>query len=201
MSNKFERSRHLDDQKLSRVLRSLPQRIPPAGLATNLRVAASRERQRFLERGTLPKLFASWYERTSLSAGEMLRSVALPAAGGLFTAVILFGMWVVPTYPVLSKTASDVPTTLTTEAFFRQAVGMHFAGGDAVVDVTVDDQGSVVDYTIVSGADVFKDPAQRHRLENLLLFTRFTPATEFGQPTASKVRILFSQIDQVDVKG
>ena len=199
MSHEIARSHHVDEdpagERLSRALRSLPSRIPPVGLTTNLRVIASRERQRLIERGTLPKLFASWYERTSLSAGEMFRSAILPFAGGLFTAVILFSIWLVPTYPLHAQSAADdVPTMLTTEARVQEA-GLSLSGGDALLDVTVDETGGVVGYALVSGGDALQDPARLQRLKTELPFLRFTPRTEFGRPTASVVRLHLSQID------
>jgi hypothetical protein len=59
-----------------------------------------------------------------------------------------------------------------------------------VVDVDVDDQGRMVDYQVVSGASAVSDPTTRHRMENLLWFTKFAPATTFGMPMAGKARVL-----------
>ena len=58
-----------------------------------------------------------------------------------------------------------------------------------LVDVDVDDQGRMVDYQIVSGQSVVSDPAKRRRVESLLWFTRFTPATSFGMPMAGRTRV------------
>jgi len=216
MSYETARSHHVAEdpagEKLSRALRSLPARIPPAGLTTSLRVIASRERQRFLERRTLPEAFANWYARTNVTAGQIMRSLVLPVAGGVFSAVILFSTWLVPTYPLHASGASgDVPTMLTTEATpdwmaarllyeaAQEAAATRPPGGDAMVDVTVDDLGRVVDYTIRSGSQVLQDPGRRRRLD-LLMFTRFTPATEFGRPMPSEVTlpVLSSQVDVKD---
>jgi hypothetical protein len=196
------------EEKLSRALRSLPARIPPEGLTVALRVIASRERQRFLERSSLRRMIAAWHARASLSAGEMMRSMVLPLAGGVCTAVVLFSTWLVPTYPLHAAGGGfDVPTMLSTEASVTTQAGaiglsrgLHEAigGGDAVVDVILDYQGSVVDYAVVSGTEVFQDAGRRHQLENLLLRTQFAPATEFGRPVASRVRLISSQIDVKD---
>jgi hypothetical protein len=189
------------EERLRRALRSLPKRIPPAGLTVALRVIASRERQRFLERRTWRRMIATWRERASLSAGETMRSLVLPLAGGVCTAVVLFSTWLVPTYPLHVAGGADVPIMPSTEATVSATVtGTRAIGlsGDAVVDVTVDDQGSVVDIAIVSGTDVLQNAERRHRLENLLLWTHFTPATEFGRPVARRVRLISSQIDVKD---
>lgn len=188
----------LADEKLRRALRSLPARVPPAELTIALRVIASRERQRLLERRTLRGMVAAWLDHANLTTGEMMRSLILPLTGGVCTAVVLFSTWLVPTYPMHAAGGADVPTMLSTEATVTGSGAIGLSGGDAVVDVTVDDQGSVVDIAIVSGAEVLQDADRRRRLENLLLRTPFAPATEFGRPVASRVRLISSQIDVKD---
>ena len=193
MSHETARSHHVAEdpaeEKFCRALRSLPSRLPPAGLTTSLRVIASRERKRFLERRTVGEALTTWYQHASMTAGEMIRTAALPVVGGFCTAVILFSTWLVPTYPLHAKGSFDVPTMLTTEATVQETAATGFSGDDAVVDVTVNDQGRVVDISFVGGSGV-QNAAQRHRVEeNLLLNTQFTPATEFGRPVTSKVRL------------
>jgi hypothetical protein len=184
---------------MRQALRSLPVRIPPVELTIGLRVMASRERQRFLERRTWRQMLVAWRERASLNTGEMMRSMVLPLAGGVCTAVVLFSTWLVPTYPLQAKTGFDVPTLLTTAATVTEIGTMGLSGDtDAVVDLTVDDQGRMVDYSIVSGAEMFQDARRRHELEILLLGAQFAPATEFGRPMTSKVHLLLSR--QIDVK-
>jgi hypothetical protein len=186
------------EERLRRALRSLPARIPPAGLTTSLRVIASRERKRFLEHRTWRQAMLTWYENLSVRAGEMIRTAALPVAGGLVSAVVLFSTWLVPTYPVLANSGSDVPTELSTEATVQQTAATGLTSGDAV-DVTINDQGRVVDISFVGGPGAQPSSAHRHEtVENLLLFTRFSPATEFGHPMPSKIRLYFSQVDVKD---
>ncbi len=188
----------LAEEKVRRALRSLPARVPPAELTIALRVIASRERQRLLERRTLRGMVAAWLEHANLTAGEMMRSLILPLTGGVCTAVVLFSTWLVPTYPMHVAGGADVPTMLSTEATVTETGVIGLSGGDAVVDVTVDNQGRVADIAIVSGAEVLQDANRLHRLENLLLRTQFAPATEFGRPVASRVRLISSRIDVKD---
>jgi len=204
MSNLHERLRNASDDTLRSVLGRLPRRIPPPALGTRLRVLASKERNR----SSIGGVFVAWYDRLCWQAGQMMRSLALPTAGGVFSAVVLLGLWVVPTYPVRPVSSFDVPTMLTpnswtgtaTEAALKTMGPVVGAGGDAVVDVTIDGRGHIVEYKLVSGPNVAQDPEFRRRLENLLLFTEFIPATAFGQPGLSKFRLtLFSSY--VDVKG
>jgi hypothetical protein len=182
--------RDIREEHVSMMLRSLRPRVSPAGLATSLRVIASRERQRLVEGRGPGQIFASWVDRTRLTLQEILRPLMLPATGGVFSAVVLFSMWVVPTYPLRAKTAAvDIPTSLTTSVEMNGSVSTGLTDS-VLVDVDVDDQGRMVDYQVVSGASVVADPTTRRRMENLLLFMKFEPATSFGMPMAGKARVL-----------
>jgi len=200
MSYETARSHHVvedpAEERLCRALRSLPARIPPAGLTTNLRVIASRERKRFLERRTLPQAFGNWYRHSSVTFGQMIRNAALPVTGGVCTAVILFSTWLIPTYPLHAKSTGsfDVPTMLTTAARVQHAE-LGLSGGDAEVDLAVDGQGGVAGYEMVTGGDALQDPERLRRIKSKIPLLRFTPATEFGRPVMSRVRLRLSQID------
>ncbi len=161
------------DEGLGQALASLPVRAAPPGLTTSLRVIASRERQRLAGRRTFGGMFARWYDRVSLSVTNVMRPLALPLAGGVFSAVALFSMLLLPTYPLRSSSALDMPTMLNV--------------GTVLVDV--DDHGRMVNYTVMSGTEALQDPVLHGQLENLLHFTKFVPATSSGHPRAGKVRI------------
>jgi hypothetical protein len=99
--------------------------------------------------------------------------LALPLAGGLFSAVALFSMLLLPTLPARSTRALDSPTMLNVGA----------------VLVDVDDHGHMMDYTVMSGAEALQEPVLHGQLEQLLHYTKFVPATSSGHPRAGKVRI------------
>ena len=205
MSNLNTRLKNASDEMLNRALRNLPRRIPPAGLTTRLRVDVSKLHQR----GRLGDVLFQWLDRVQFETWNFVRGLALPAVGGVFTAVILLGLWVVPTYPVRADDSFDIPTMLTanswtgtaTEAALKTTGLVVGAGADVVVDVIIDDRGRIVSYNVVSGGPtVTQDPGFRRRLENLLLFTEFIPATAFGRPGASRMRLnLLSS--SIDVRG
>jgi hypothetical protein len=204
MSNLNSRFKNASDEMLTRMLRRLPQRLPPAGLTTALRVTASRAR----EQRSIWAALRQWSERVQWEIGNFVGSLALPAAGGVFSAVFLLGLWVIPTYPVHADSSFDVPTMLTpnswtgtaTEAALKTTGPVAGAGSDVVVDVTIDDRGRIVEYSLVSGPASAQDPDFRRRLENLLLFTEFVPATAFGKPGASRMRLTLLS-SSVDVRG
>lgn len=141
------------------------------------------------------------HDRLHLTFENVMRPLAVPAAGGIFAAVTLFGMWVVPTYPVQAESSQrgDVPTPLTTTAKVRPFSALGTIDGDVLLDVTVDDLGRVVDYVIVT-AGYTQDAATRRNLENLLIGAKFIPATTFGRPMRSKMRLWLSS-SRIDVKG
>jgi hypothetical protein len=180
-----------------RALGSLRRRVPPAELSQALRVMASRERARLLQGRQMPLS-----DRVRLFVDNLMRPLALPFAGGIFSAVVLFSMWVIPTYPLRGSSTTDVPTSLFTQAAIKQT-GPVGATGDVVVDVTVeplaDGTGRMLDYHIVCG-NVPNDEALRRSIESFLIFTVFKPATALGQPVLGKIRLSL-QSSQIDVKG
>ncbi len=141
-------------------------------------------------------------DRARLFVDNLMRPLALPFAGGIFSAVALFSMWVIPTYPLRGSITADVPTGLSTQAAIQQT-GPVGATGDVVVDVTVeplaDGTGRMLDYRIVCG-NVANDEALRHSIESFLIFTVFKPATALGQPVVGKIRLSL-QSSHIDVKG
>ncbi len=185
-----------DDPIVSRALRSLPRLRPPARLNSSLRVLASREIQRIAHGRSLTRM-----DRFRLSFDNLMRPLALPFAGGVFSAVILFSMWVVPSFPVHASTASDIPVGITSGAAVKRMAPIATMNDqDVVVDVTIDGDGRMVDYSIISGG-VTNDLALRRSIEGFLLLTSFTPATgSFGQPVQARLRLTLRS-SHIDVKG
>jgi len=71
---------------------------------------------------------------------------------------------------------------------------------DIVVDVLVDGEGQLLDYTVPLGQNWQFDPTIRRCVENALICYQFEPATMFGQPRSGRVRITLRR-NQVEVKG
>ena len=201
-----------DDQALGRSLRALPRFGSPADLTPRLRDVAFRARQNRQAERELAQLSyvqrfwktaRSLHDRLQLTFNNVMRPLAVPVTGGIFAAVTLFGMWVVPTYPLSAETThatrADVPTPLTTGAKVQPFSALGTINGDVLLDVTVDDRGRVIDYSIVT-AGYAQDAASRRNLESLLVGAKFIPATAFGRPMRSKMRLWLSS-SRIDVKG
>jgi putative zinc finger protein len=193
----------LESERYSQVrdkLQSLPKLTPPADLTTRLRVVASKVR---MERFGGASPWSRWRDRMELSLRNLMRPLALPAVGGLCSAVFLFSI-LVPMFKsafALSE-SGDIPTMLVTTPMLKYTAPVAFTDGDAVVDLQLDDQGRWIDFTIVS-APGQQNEKLRHSIENSLLFTEFWPATTFGRGVAGTVRISFrsSRSSHIDVRG
>ena len=87
----------------------------------------------------------------------------------------VFSMWLVPTYPMRATAGFEVPK-LSTPSLSPWDLYV-----DMVLEVNVDEQGHMLDYTVVSGgAELYSDPAVRRQLEE------FLDAPPFLVPSASR---------------
>jgi hypothetical protein len=206
-----EMRRHMNDcgacsreserfQRIRQAVRSLPKRTPPPELVLQLRVVASKARALTVIAATP---WSRWRSRFKLGFTNLMRPVALPVLGGVCSALFLFSA-LAPTFSPMfgmSRLPSpfDVPTVLITEPMVKCTAPVAFGGAEAIVDVTLDEHGTLVNYKIVS-APGLKSEQIRHSIENSLLFTEFWPATAFGRPVAGTVRVFFGN-SHIEVKG
>jgi hypothetical protein len=176
-------------------LRSLPAVAPPALLGTELQVLASRERIRQLSRSTYAALYHFRMAEMRLFFDNLMRPFAIPFAGGLASAVFLFTV-LMPTLQFPHLTLNDVPSGLFTQsvATVDTLPPFGFSENNVVVQVMLDQQGNVVDYDLPNNVS----SRLRNDIANMILFTKFEPATAFGVPIAAKVVVSFRRID---VKG
>jgi len=178
----------------------LPTLVPPASLRYTLRSLASREIARRQMGLGLAGRLARWTEDWQFRLNVLMRPWALPFAGGLVSAVLLFALFL-PMYAVPAKSViGDVPTMLFTEATVNHVPNFDMNEDEVLVDLVVDGQGRIVDYSAPQGQAWLRNAALRRRLENALLFTNFTPSTMFGQPASTRVRLTIRR-SQIDVKG
>jgi hypothetical protein len=183
---------------LNVALHCLPSKTPPARLITQLQILASRERMRQLSRGTLTGLVRFWAGELYLLFDNLMRPFAIPFAGGLVSALFLFTM-LAPGLHAPRSNSNDVLLSGLfgqTQATFDTLPPFGFLEDDVVVEVTLDRDGSVLDYAIPNNVN----GKLRNDIANMILFTTFQPATEFGMPVASKVLVSFRR-DRINVKG
>jgi len=174
--------------RLRQALAALPQEQPPAELAASLRVIASRERARRIARNDV---WSYYRDRFRLVVDNLMRPVALPFAGGLISAVLLFSMLMPGISIRRLPISNDVPVDWFTSPAVKAQTPFGFNEDEFVVEVQVDEQGRMVDYRIAQGPALTKDSEFRRAIENNLLFTEFVPATAFGRPTSGKMYLQF----------
>jgi hypothetical protein len=185
--------------QLRAAVHSLPKVEVPADLAIRLRVTASRERN--LRIG----LARSSWESFTFKFKNLMRPLAFPLAGGFVAALLLFAA-LVPTFthPVVAAGA-DVPCIVFTQPSLESMGPISFGPGDAIVDLRIDQQGRIINYSIVESGGHEED-IQRS-IENSLLFTRFVPARlapnscpDCGVPMSGTIRMVFRS-SHIEVRG
>jgi len=174
--------------RTQRVIASLGRKPAPADLALRLKVAISQESKRI-----------PWYESWALQWQIAMNNFMLPATAGLVSAILFFGIVIgYVTVPVSAAArTTDVPTMLFTPAELRVApseVELGIPNDESiVVETLVDANGRVESYRVISAPE----NAQKllPKLDNMLIFTVFRPATAFGKPTPSRVVLSFSSVN------
>jgi hypothetical protein len=171
--------------------------VPPATLPARITSRA------FLE-AARPSLVRRMWRRAELIFQTVLEPLAVPAAGGLLSAVLTFTVVTgnlfigIP----LGAVPNDLPLNLIQPARLETLAPFpvpgldsftdHAGSGVLVVEATVDAQGAVVGYSILSGAD---NAAIRHALDQVLLFSRFRPQMSFGRPiNGGRVVLSFNSV-------
>jgi hypothetical protein len=193
---------HLDECRecalsgLRSSLKNLPPAPVPEPLRTQLQVLASRERARWNANKTVSLALHNWAVNIKLAIDNLMRPLALPLAGGLASALLLFGV-VVPTLGFRPSVMNDVPTGFYTAATLVEVAPLGISNDEAVVELYVDAKGQATDYSVQKGK---VSPEMQADLTKMMFFARFTPATWFGQPTNGRVLVSFRRINYV-VRG
>jgi anti-sigma factor RsiW len=163
---------------------------PPADLDLRLRLAISREQARRRSR---------WADRLSLAWDNAIRPLAVQLSAGLAGAVVLVGGMVLLlgiVAPPQAVQANDEPLGAVTSPHYLYSTVAPEAivtprDTAIVVEASVDNQGRVYDYTIVSGP---QDDAVRTQVVNQLLLSVFQPASVFGLPVRGRVVMTYAGI-------
>jgi hypothetical protein len=187
---------HLEElSSLRERLMSQPLAPVPQRLQTQLQVIASRQRARSNSTRTLPLALRTWACGARLTIDNLMRPLALPFTGGVFSALVLFSM-LVPTLGSRPSVRNDVPIGWYTAATLVE-VAPFINNDETVVELYIDDKGQAMDYSVQRGA---VSPELQADLTKVMFSSRFTPATWFGQPTNGKVLVSFRRVHYV-VRG
>lgn len=169
----------------------------PADLAMQIRVRASRKRSAWTGMSEL-------WARARLISQNILKPLAVPATGGVLTAIAVF---VLVTQGMLvgmpaGGGADDLPLNLVQPAQLESLAPFPVANisetdnpassGALLLEATLDARGQVVYYKILSGPN---NAAVQRQIDQVLLFSRFRPQLGFGRPMGGgRVLLNFSEV-------
>jgi hypothetical protein len=143
-----------------------------------------------------------------LISQNILEPLAVPATGGVLTAVGVFLLVVqsmLGGMPAGGVYTNDLPLNFVQPAQLESLApfpvpGIAGASGPAsgalLLEATLDAQGGVVFYKILSGPT---DAAVQHQIDQVLLFSRFRPQLGFGRPMGGGHVLL--NFNEVHVRG
>ena len=183
------------------LLQSLPRRRANPGLTLALQISASKEAARRQKWANAPAFLVRMKNTFDLWTANMMRPLALPCAGGIAAAVLVFALFV-QIQPVRANShMADRPTNLYTGPAAKTLAPFEPPTADAEVEVSIDEMGRIADYSVVSGNPKLNIEVRRS-VERTLLFTEFIPATSFGQAVPSKLRLTLRRgASSITVKG
>ena len=161
-------------------LRGLERRRVPRQLALRLRVRASQEFHR------------NGVERLMVRLENMLRPVFIPAMTGILVALVCIGL-VLGEGTTQSNDIPDVPLAIVTPPRIQEMAPLNFdtEGRPLVLVTNVNAHGEVTSYRVLSGPH---SPQLMERLDRMMYFSVFQPATSFGVPTSGQVVLSFRRI-------
>lgn len=191
-------ARSTELRRTREMLHEAPKMAIPQRLSDRLRVMASHERQRRMTRMTWSAQVREWKRSARLCIDNLMRPLAVPFAGGILSTLVMFGA-LAPSLGTHRNLSPDVPISLYTHASLEEMsdVGYTDPNADAVVELVIDAHGQVTGYSIEHGKIT---PQLENSIANVVLFSTFTPATWFGQPTAGKVLVTFTR-SHIVVRG
>ncbi len=178
-------------RKLSVLLSRVPKNVPPADLAVRIKVAAAQAQHS----QDWPGRFRHFKDHAEILLENVFRPLTVPATGGFFSAILVFALVFQMIVPGITVRAveNDVPINLMRPAELvslsdypqswapeQHDPELSLPHG-LLVDVTVDAQGHMTEYQILSGPSSLE---LRRQLDQMLLFSRFSPMLSFGRPTA-----------------
>src|ERR1700730_13245837 len=189
-------------RKLAVLLSPVPKTEPPANLAVRIKVAAAQAQHS----RDWPSRLRRIKDRAEILLDNVFRPLTVPATGGFFSAILVFVLVFQMILPGITVRAvqNDValnlmrPAELVSLSDYPQSwapeqndLELSLPHG-LLLDVTVDAQGQMTGYQILSGPSSLE---LRRQLDQMLLFSRFSPMLSFGRPTAGgHVMLSFSAV-------
>jgi hypothetical protein len=184
-------------RRLSICLANVHAAVPPPDLALRIRIRAARH---VTPAARLRKVWST----ASLTFENILKPLAVPATGGILTALLVF---VLVAHNILvgvpmGIVPNDLPLNLVQPARLESLAPFPLPGssgnaGDSgsvplLLEATLNAQGQVVSYRILAGPH---DQAVQRQIDQVMMFSHFRPETSFGRPQAGgRVLLSFSEV-------
>lgn len=173
---------------MSRALANLEPVAPPSDLALKIRIRASKAPWKV----TLHRIRS----RVSIVFDNILAPLAIPATGGVLTALCVFVLILQSMFvgmPMGGVVENDLPLNFVQPAYLESLGPIPaptFEDG-LTLEATVNARGQEVDYRILSGPN---DTVVTRQLDQVLLLSRFRPRLANGEPTNGHIVLNFHAI-------
>lgn len=183
-------------RQLSALMSRTERAVPPAELAFRIRVSLNRARD------AEPWGRRAW-SRITITAENMLAPVALPATGGVLSALLTFSLvfYSLLLGVPLGAVPNDVPIHNIQPARLEALAPFSVPGEEAfaadeeqllLVEAVVNEHGEAVDYSILVGPD---NREVRRQLDSVVFFSKYRPQWSFGRPQpGGRVILSFSEV-------
>jgi hypothetical protein len=165
-------------EALQSELHQLSRQRVSAELALRLRVQMSQELHRNL------------FQRFKVRLENLFRPVWFPSVGGALVALICIVLMLGAGTPQTSN-IPDIPLELPPRVQILAPMTFDTGAQPLVLVTYVNAQGRVTKYRILSGQ---QSPGLIQRLDQMMYYSLFEPATSFGQPTSGQVVLSFRTI-------
>ena len=167
-------------QSVREELRSLPRRRVPPELALRMRVQFSRG------------LHSNPFSNLVVRFENALKPLLIPATGGVLMALICFCLFMGSRGVPVTDTP-DVAVQWATPARVQELAPMDFNTDDntLLLVTQINAEGRVKGYQLLSGQ---RSPELMQRLDRMIYFSIFQPATMFGRPTDGQVVLSLRRI-------
>jgi hypothetical protein len=180
-------------ESLSALMRHLSAAQPPAHLGMRIKLAVSHR--------SSPRYWA----RRRIHLDNLMRPLAVPAAGGVLAAVMSFVILMGSVGMSPRMFAEDVPLAFFDKAFVampEMSVPTPFSvTEETLVLAFIDDEGYVYDFRVISNDGLRPNAKVTKELASALVTTRFEPAMNFGRPVPGTMLITLRPADRVEVRG
>jgi hypothetical protein len=167
-------------QMVREQLRALPRRQVPTELALRMRVRVSQ------------RVHENLLSRLWVHIENALKPLLIPATGGVLSALICFCLFMGSRVAPASDDP-DVTVQWATPASVQRLAPMDFSTDDntVVLLTQINAEGRAKGYRVLSGQG---SPELMQRLDRMVYFSIFRPATMFGRPTDGQVVLSLRRI-------